>query len=188
MITFSSLKKNTHPASASSKVAGFTIVETLVAVAILMIAITGPLVSSTRALYTTLLARDQMTAVFLAQEGLEVVKNIRDRNILLGGADNWLGDGALSAGDIGNCFPVCSVDALTGTLANTTLAGGQLYVNGNGEFTTSGGTPTNFRRLVYVSDIFGFGNQQNVEVTVYWQQGAITNQFVLKGAIFKQLR
>jgi Tfp pilus assembly protein PilV len=50
---------------------GFTIVETLVAITILMIAIAGPLTIAQKGLTASTYARDQMIASFLAQDGLE---------------------------------------------------------------------------------------------------------------------
>ena len=61
---------------------GFTIIETLVALAILMLAIAGPLYAANRALVTAQIARDQLTASHLAQEGIEYVRMMRDDEYL----------------------------------------------------------------------------------------------------------
>ena len=58
-----------------SKKAGFTIIETLVAIAILMIAISGPLVVATKSLTAATRAKNQSVASFLAQEGMELIRN-----------------------------------------------------------------------------------------------------------------
>ncbi len=63
---------------------GFTIIETLVAITILMVAIAGPLSIASKGLTGALTSRDQMIATYLAQESIEVVKNIRDNNIAAG--------------------------------------------------------------------------------------------------------
>lgn len=60
---------------------GFTLVETLVAIAVLMIAVAGPLSIANRALTSALYSRDQSIASNLAQESMEIIKNIRDNNI-----------------------------------------------------------------------------------------------------------
>ena len=57
---------------------GFTLVESLVAIAILMVAIAGPMYLSQKGLATTELSTNQMIASYLAQDGMEAVKNIRD--------------------------------------------------------------------------------------------------------------
>ena len=60
---------------------GFTLVETLVAVAILMVAIAGPLTIANQALTAALASRNTMVATYLAQEGMESIKNIKDNNV-----------------------------------------------------------------------------------------------------------
>ena len=61
-----------------SKSRGFTILETLVAISILILAITAPLVIVAQALRSSYYARDQVTAYFLAQEAVEFLRNMRD--------------------------------------------------------------------------------------------------------------
>jgi prepilin-type N-terminal cleavage/methylation domain-containing protein len=59
---------------------GFSLIETLIAVSILMIAITGPLALVQAGLFSSIHQRNQVTATYLAQEALEYVKNLRDSN------------------------------------------------------------------------------------------------------------
>jgi len=61
---------------------GFTIVETLVAVAILSISITATFTAVQGGIRTSTVAKDQTTAFYLAQEVVEYIKNIRDENAL----------------------------------------------------------------------------------------------------------
>ena len=68
---------------------GFTIIETLVAIAILMIAITGPLVVSNKSLTAALYAKDQTTATYIGQKSIEWIRNKKDNNIALLGSENW---------------------------------------------------------------------------------------------------
>jgi prepilin-type N-terminal cleavage/methylation domain-containing protein len=67
---------------------GFTLVETLVAITVLLLAISGPLTIATNSLIATQIAKDQLTANLLAQEGIELVRWQRDTNILAG--NDWL--------------------------------------------------------------------------------------------------
>jgi len=70
---------------------GFTLIETMVAVTILSLSIAGPLFTADRAIVAAKTARDQLTAVYLAQEGIEYVRSMRDDAFLAayqaGGAD-----------------------------------------------------------------------------------------------------
>ncbi len=76
---------------------GFTLIETLVAVSIIMIAITGPYMSAERTITVASILRNKMTAVFLAQEGVEYVRVLRDKVYLEecyqgSSCSSWWGD------------------------------------------------------------------------------------------------
>lgn len=61
---------------------GFTLIETLVAVSLMVIAIVAPMSLVSQSLTTAYYARDQVAAYSLAQEGIEAVRAVRDGNIL----------------------------------------------------------------------------------------------------------
>ncbi len=60
---------------------GFTLVETLIALFVLTIGLVGPIGLASKTLRAGQNAEDKVTAVYLAQEATEFVKNIRDSNI-----------------------------------------------------------------------------------------------------------
>ena len=71
---------------------GFTLIETLVAVAILIGVIVGPVSLISHSLFSSSFSRNDLVAYNLAQEGIELFRAIRDNNILcasLGGATPW---------------------------------------------------------------------------------------------------
>jgi prepilin-type N-terminal cleavage/methylation domain-containing protein len=57
---------------------GFTLVETLVAITILLVVLVGPMTISSKAAQSSSFSSEQVTAFFLAQEGLEIVQKARD--------------------------------------------------------------------------------------------------------------
>lgn len=61
---------------------GFTLIETLVAVSILTLSISGPLYTANRAIIAAENARNQLIASHLAQEGIEYVRWMRDNEFL----------------------------------------------------------------------------------------------------------
>ncbi len=61
---------------------GFTILEVIVAIFVLTVAVGGSFVLIQQTLIAASLAESKLTAHYLAQEGIEIVRNIRDTNWL----------------------------------------------------------------------------------------------------------
>ncbi len=74
----------------AKNVAGFTLVESLVAISILMIAIASPMYLAQKSLSSATLSKDQMIATFLAQDAIEAVRNIRDQIAVSSSGGDWL--------------------------------------------------------------------------------------------------
>lgn len=152
----------------------FTIVETLVAIMILMVAISGPLTSAFRGLNAASAARDQMIATQLAQEGVEAFRNLVDSNIRSGRAAT---QGFLL--NVNACYPNkrCRVN----TFPNISVASQdldytlnpvfRLYKNpGNNYFVhTSGANATPFYRSAYLQSIRS--DSADLIVEVAWKSG-----------------
>ena len=60
--------------------------ETLIAVLVLSLAITGPLTIAQKGLQAALISKDQDTAFYLARDAVEYVRFVRDTNCLKAGA------------------------------------------------------------------------------------------------------
>lgn len=60
---------------------GFTLIESLVAISILLIAVTGPLTLASKSLAYATYAKDEITGFYLAREAIDAVRNIRDANL-----------------------------------------------------------------------------------------------------------
>lgn len=71
--------------------AGFTLVETLIAVTIIIVGLVGAVSLITYAISTSSFVRGKLISSQLAQEGVEVVRNMRDNNWMAGktATDNW---------------------------------------------------------------------------------------------------
>lgn len=61
---------------------GFTLIETIVAIFILVLAVTGPMSAAQNSLKASFLARDQVVAFYLAQDAIEYLKNYKDQKII----------------------------------------------------------------------------------------------------------
>ncbi len=85
---------------------GFTLVEMLTAVTILVVGVLGPLNIATRGITDGIYAKNQIAANFLAQEAMETVINRRNSNLKLPGTD-WLAgieDGTVKCISSGPCY------------------------------------------------------------------------------------
>jgi len=80
---------------------GFTLIETLIAIFILTLSITGPIYISSFAFRNTIDSRDNISAQYLSEEVIEVMRNKRDTRILSG--NHWLSDATSITGSV-NCF------------------------------------------------------------------------------------
>lgn len=164
---------------------GFTLVETLVAITILMIAIVGPFYSLQQAITASQVSRDNLIASSLAQEGVEYVYFIRNSNYLAGRA--W--DAGLSScqGSRG-----CMVDPTQNTISQCATgswpAGGcaALRLSPTGLYTQSGSYPTTrFTRKVEVQTVSA--TQMKVVVTVLWSTNRANYSIVLTEDLYNWL-
>jgi len=179
---------------------GFTLVETLVAVAVLMIAIAGPLVIASKGLSAALFARDQMIASFLAQESMEVVKNTRDNYIKNGGgvAGEWIRWAQGTPGCIrpdSNSINACDASALSNVIQSCAIDSEQcrVYLSTDGYTTdalASGAKLTLFRRYFYITPKANSGGNIDALVTVVvsWNQGTIPNELRLTSELVDSIR
>ncbi|HET8581480.1 MAG TPA: prepilin-type N-terminal cleavage/methylation domain-containing protein [Candidatus Paceibacterota bacterium] len=60
---------------------GFTLIETLVAITVLVIAVVAPMSLVAQSLTVSYYVRDEVTASYLAQEAIETIRNIRDSRV-----------------------------------------------------------------------------------------------------------
>lgn len=174
------------------KAQGFTLVETLVAIAILLIVITIPYYAIERALIASYISRDQLIAASLAEEGLEFTESIRDANAIskyqsstnyswMGNLDGTRGDADfISTGGSGfaNCQSpnACALDPGAMKVVqctNSTCSTYPLYqitaagvTNGEYTLTSTSNTLTRFTRYVQIQATSA--NEEKVTVTVYW--------------------
>ncbi len=88
---------------------GFTLIETLVALVIFTSAITAMLVLTGQGVLGTNYAKNRLTAGFLAQEGIELVRFIRDSSLLEAPATGWT-DVVSAFASCGEATPGCLLD------------------------------------------------------------------------------
>ena len=140
---------------------GITLIEVIIATFILLVAIVGSYLVFTQIFMATFLASDRLVASYLGQEGIEVIRNIRDTN--------WISGVALNE-KVATCSSGCQVDYKTGTPEDaqadlTPYNETPLNIDTNGFYTYEPGTPTKFKRKITIT--YGTG-KLDVLVKVLW--------------------
>jgi hypothetical protein len=137
-------------------------VELLITIFVLLIGLLAVYSLSVYIISQTNASISRLTAAYLAQEGIEVVRNIRDTNwIQRVSVWNGLNDGsyevdyATGAADLVSCADPCDYD---NNLRFLSISGGF--------YKYSGGEITKFKRRVSISAI---GDTRKMIVTVYWK-------------------
>ncbi len=180
------------PPAFAKKVRGFTLIETLVGISILLVAIVGPLTVAFQGVSLSLLARDQIIASFLAQEGIEFVRFRIGTNNNLSKEGNLL----ISSGNgynLSNCSgQYCIIDTFEEIPATaiTACVGDCPYLRHSittkkYDYDMTGDTyETLFRRSIRIDHGGGAGDTEfQVESRVEWGRPGDTRSIVLKEVI-----
>jgi Tfp pilus assembly protein PilV len=168
---------------------GFSLVETLVAISILLIVITGPMSIAMRTAKSSSFASEQIQAFFLAQEGLELAQKARDEYLL-----DYFDDGIpanpwaefTTVAAYQNCFdadgcglewnsavsgalitPARSCDPITNCLLYRASSGRSWFT-----YISAGASPTVFTRKITFTDDGG-NDDVKVKSTVTWRTGSL---------------
>jgi Tfp pilus assembly protein PilV len=146
----------------------FTLIETIVTIFILT---TGILALSSLISYfisISSISSQRLIAAYLAQEGIEIVRNLRDANLL--GGRNW--DYGLSNGDWQADYDDTTLFAYTGSFLN---------LETNGFYGYGPGTQTNFKRRISLQKS---GDVLKILVEVSWQERGRSHSLISQENIY----
>ncbi len=171
---------------------GFTLVETLVAVSILSLSIVAAFTAVQIGLQSSYVAKDQITAFYLVQEGMEAIRNVRDNNALRtlnGESVSWLEGLAASGSDPCYFGNTCTVDAPLKVLARCPGSFGSCPPLKRDPVSlllgyTSNWTPTNFTREIQLQRISS--NEVNITMSLSWVTRGVTKSFQVTESLFSR--
>jgi prepilin-type N-terminal cleavage/methylation domain-containing protein len=160
---------------------GFTLVETLVAISVLIVAVTGAYAAAQTGLSSSIFSKNEIVAFYLAQEGIEGIRNLRDENGIKG--QNWLAGVASVAGD--PCYPAngtqaCKIDAITNVVSACSGGIGSCETIRQDPDTgfygyTQAWTPTVFKRDIVLTKLSE--HEVSILVRVAWNKGIVQRSF-----------
>lgn len=151
---------------------GLTVIEAIVAVTILGAALVSIALVATRSLGLAQAGRNQLIAANLAQEGIEIIRSIRDTNWIENNKTDGADCAALNWRE-GLCNGDWRVDYTTAATATSLLAfGANPVLNldaATGLYSYSAGAPTIFKRKITLADEAALtGKQMRLTAEVRW--------------------
>lgn len=152
---------------------GLTFIELVIAVFIIMIASSGAFAILHKIIASTTLSTSSLIASSLAQEGLEIVRNIRDRNWLE--ESNWLlGLDFCSGPDF--CETAFDSDTLVQVSELNFLT-----INNQGFYGYGGDKQTKFKRGIIIKPM---GERILVEVSVQWSEAGRSQEVITQEELY----
>ncbi len=162
-----------------TKEKGFTMIEMLAALFVVSVGIMGvfSLVSQTISYISIISSR--LTAIYLSQEGMEIIRNIRDSNFLKinkGEEGSW--DDSLPTDD----QDYYNFDYQSPIIPDTVNCSGNNYLDISGDFYKCSGSGQ-FQRKAQITKI---GDDQiNVVIEVSWQERGRVHQVVVQESLYQ---
>ena len=170
----------------SKLVGGFTLIETLVAIGVLTLAISGVITLTYQSIRAASLSKNRIIAFNLAEEGVELVRNIRDSNFISSGGDDWM---------IGldPCFSpnFCYIDSTDMDITQCTGSCPVLKRHATTKILNyNSGDNTIYTRKITLFDVGDYDGDSDpdevrVRVEILWNESFTSKNFVLEANLFK---
>lgn len=149
---------------------GFTLIEIIFAIFLFTTGILGVYAAIQQTIIASSISTSKLKAAYLAQEGIEIVRNIRDTNWLEDRTATTLWDDGLNVGDWEAGYNDSGLSSYAGNLLN-------LESGGNTMYGYNSGASTPFTRKITI--ISGGTDILKVSVDVSWtERGRIHNVVV----------
>jgi type II secretory pathway pseudopilin PulG len=152
---------------------GFTLVETLVAIAIFSMSILSLMVVLGGGISDATYAKRKMTAAYLAQEGIEYMRNMRDTLALSSetpgaGWDQFINELRGASCNANGCY----IDDQNGLIScgENPKCAPLLYNSSNGKYNYTSGIDSGFSRRIDADPISRY--EIKISSTVFWSQGS----------------
>lgn len=163
---------------------GFTLLETIVALALIVSAMAGPFTLATRGVFAAKFSRSKVVALNLGQEGIELIRHMREGNVL-GGFD-WRG---LSGPCPARCMRLSDgayqpdvYTAAAGSTPPLSTGSPMRFDDSAGLYSQVSGTATPFTRVVSIAT--PAADQMRVTATVTWTESNIQRQVRLETVLY----
>ena len=155
---------------------GFTMVELIITIAVLSFGIVSGYTAFSSIANIADSLSYRLTAAFLSQEGLEIIKNQRDKNFI---------SAALWNAGLLSCSDGCQADYKTGTIEEEAANQLQAYdedaylkINTDGFYSYDAGTDTRFKRKITITQESASILKVNSEVSWDYNNRSFTKETI----------
>jgi len=172
----------------------FTLIETLVAIAVLMIAIVGPYSIANTAIVASRTTQNELIASYLAQEPIEFVRTVRDMNfsVRISGENPYQQPFSYLDACVNQ---TCVIDSKSYYINTCPMYGGAyvcppLYKDENGLYNQQeSGEETIFTRSVQITDnvSYMYTHEATVTTTVSWSEHGVPRSYTLEETLYDWL-
>jgi len=155
----------------SSNKKGFTLLELIIASFVFITGVLGTFLIAQHFIFNTQTSISRLTASFLAQEGIEIVRNLRD--------ENWLNNRDWDQGIADGIWQSSYNDPSLEALEND----GRIYLDANNLFShDNSGSSTKFKRKITISD----DDPEFLEVVVWmgWEERGDSYQLEVRENLY----
>ena len=177
---------------------GFTVLESIVAIFVLSLSISGAFSAVRQSLNQSILSKEEVKAFYLAQEVVEIIRNKRDTNQLArinDGTTGWLDVITGNATDYCYFGKVCKIDisnydfvSLGSTYCGNSWDSCPILRQNQDDFRYgyyADWVATNFKREIMFESINA--DEVAVIVRITWTKGITTKEFKIKTHLFNRI-
>lgn len=143
----------------NKNMAGFTLLETIVAIGLIVVGLVSALALITNSLFYVSNIHDRLATANLMAESIEVVRSIRD--------NNWLQNRAWNSGLTNGDYQV-----VYNSMALSSYNGIPLLLDSNGLYNYTSGAATPYVRKISIANLSNY--EIRIITTVTWQRRGIT--------------
>jgi hypothetical protein len=149
---------------------GFTLIEAITAIFLTTVGIVGISGLISQSITYSTISRQKLIASYLAQEGIEIVRNIRDTNLLEG--ESW--DNGLAPGNWQADYNDQSLSPYNDAFLN--------IENASGLYGYDSGRPTSFKRKIILNK--PSADVLEVRVQILWSEKGRSHQFTAQENLY----
>ena len=165
----------------------FTMVEVLIAIFVVAIGVVGSYIILQQIFVNTFISSSRLTAAYLAKEGFEIVRNVRD--------SNWVARNDWNRGLVENnppgfdgCDPAgitnrfCEADYADTTLTPISTGDDPNLLKLNGMYGYGAGANTKFFRKIEIEELAP--DSLRVTITISWNGQGSSHSLIVEGFLY----